>query len=364
MNHCLTVKSLSKMTIKYPKVCVASNQKVFISFYLNDKRYRLYNGKRIGIELNPNTYPSEQRLSYANVLASKVYEHLNRGGNLTMFKSQELIVGRLTDFEYVEKALRNKLKGDYSPKYKEMLQFVFNQLSNVVEADNTISSKLVSSVLDKYSSGTSFNTIKRHLNVLLNEAVRLGMERNPIKELNSRKTKAMLHKPFENIVEVLEDIKKFNVNLYRCCLITYGCLLQPHREVRELKWSDFTKELDYIKLSGSRNKSGRNRIVPVPQYVKEELQQIGFETYLFGDKLPNKDYFSTLWGRYKKQSNLLKEGQTLYSFRHSGAIDIFKRTGSLQKLQQAMGHSSLNVSLTYLRGLEIAELIEEDMLMI
>ena len=41
---------------------------------------------------------------------------------------------------------------------------------------------------------------------------------------------------------------------------------------------------------------------------------------------------------------------------HSGAIKIFKRTGSLTKLQRAMGHSSLNVSLTYLRGLK-----EEDM---
>jgi len=54
----------------------------------------------------------------------------------------------------------------------------------------------------------------------------------------------------------------------------------------------------------------------------------------------------------------------LYSFRHSGAIEIFKRTGSITKLQKAMGHSSINVSLTYLRGLEIAELKEEDMPMV
>tara|TARA_B110000879_G_C10853192_1_gene386266 strand:- start:279 stop:548 length:270 start_codon:yes stop_codon:yes gene_type:complete len=33
-------------------------------------------------------------------------------------------------------------------------------------------------------------------------------------------------------------------------------------------------------------------------------------------------------------------------------------------LQKAMGHSSINVSLTYLRGLEIAELSEEDMPMV
>ena len=67
------------------------------------------------------------------------------------------------------------------------------------------------------------------------------------------------------------------------------------------------------------------------------------------------------WRRFKSDSKLIDTNQTLYSFRHSGAIEIYKRTGSLVKLQKVMGHSSLNVSLTYLRGLEIAELTEEDM---
>ena len=75
----------------------------------------------------------------------------------------------------------------------------------------------------------------------------------------------------------------------------------------------------------------------------------------------NQDCFKTLWSRFKRQSKTLEQDQTLYSFRHSGAIEIFKRTGSITKLQKAMGHSSINVSLTYLRGLEIAELKEEDM---
>ena len=49
---------------------------------------------------------------------------------------------------------------------------------------------------------------------------------------------------------------------------------------------------------------------------------------------------------------------------NTAAIDIYTRTDSLTKLQKAMGHSSLNVSLTYLRGLEVAELTEEDMPMV
>ncbi len=67
------------------------------------------------------------------------------------------------------------------------------------------------------------------------------------------------------------------------------------------------------------------------------------------------------WSRLKRQATMIEQGQTMYSFRHSGAIEIFRRTGSLTKLQKAMGHSSINVSLTYLRGLEVSDLEVADM---
>ena len=148
--------------------------------------------------------------------------------------------------------------------------------------------------------------------------------------------------------------------------MTYGCLLRPHREIRELTWGDFSDDLKYIHLSGNRNKSGRNRIVPVPSYIRDLLIKGESQHNIFSGKTQplNKDYFKTLWSRFKRQYTIVDQGQTLYSFRHSGAIEIFKRTGSITKLQKAMGHSSINVSLTYLRGLEIAELKEEDMPMV
>ena len=68
--------------------------------------------------------------------------------------------------------------------------------------------------------------------------------------------------------------------------------------------------------------------------------------------------------RFKRFNPDVIATTTIYLFRHSGAIDIFKGTGSITKLQKAMGHSSINVSLTYLRGLEVPELKEEDMPMI
>ena len=104
-------------------------------------------------------------------------------------------------------------------------------------------------------------------------------------------------------------------------------------------------------------------MVPVPSYLREVLTPSIPKHNLFTDDLraPNPDYFKSAWGRFKKRSKLLKEGQTLYSFRHTGAIDIYKHTGSIEKLKTAMGHSNIMVSLTYLRGLDVTELKEEDM---
>ena len=113
-------------------------------------------------------------------------------------------------------------------------------------------------------------------------------------------------------------------------------------------------------------KSKRNRQVPVPLVIRKLLVRNEPCINIFsGKETPyNNDYFKTLFRRFKGLNNHIDNGVTLYSFRHSGAIEIYKRTGSLSKLQTAMGHSSLNVSLTYLRGLEIAELKEEDMPMV
>ena len=353
------------MKVKYPKVKFDSKQRIYVTFYLNNKRYRLFNGKKINCEIYPNSFPIEKRLEMGSLLAAEVYKFITSGlsfNSLIIENSNQYCVD---DMRYLTLALNNKLKGDYSKKYKSMLRFVYNKFLKETDSKN-ITSNSVNSFLNHYVLGVSYNTIKRHLNVLINEAINLGMEGFPMETIKSKKTKAKLHKPYSNIKEMLDEIKLFSENLHLCCLMTYGCLLRPHREIRELKWRDFSEDLNFINLSGNRNKSGRNRIVPVPSYVRDVLLKGEPDHNVFSGKSQplNQDYFKTLWGRFKKQTNLLEQEQTLYSFRHSGAIEIFKRTGSLTKLQKAMGHSSINVSLTYLRGLEVAELKEEDMPMV
>jgi len=353
------------MKVIYPKVKSDSENRIYIEFYQNNKRYRLFNGSKINSEIHPNSYPVSERMEMGNLLASEVYQFLLSGLTLEQLKVSNLIKPNMTDKDYLTVALNNKLKDNYTKKYKEMLQFTFKKLVEELK-DSPIQPQHIERVLDKYNSESSYNTYRLRLCSLINEAKKIGMTSNPMQGIKSKRTNAQMHKPFDNINEILKDIKAYNKQLHLCCLMTYGCLLRPHREVRELTWGDFSEDLHCIYLSGNRNKSGKNRIVPVPKYIRQILVQGDRNNNIFTNtpKPLNKDYFKTLWGRFKKQSKLLEQDQTLYSFRHSGAIEIFKRTGSITKLQKAMGHSSINVSLTYLRGLEITELKEEDMPMV
>ena len=349
------------MSVKYPKIKSDNKQRFYVVFYNNGKRYRLFNGSKINSNLYPNSYPVAKRYEIAQLLAAEVFKFISSG----LCIQDPVRVICKSDKQYLKLALDIKLKGEYSDKYKSMLRFVYDGFVSYI-TDENITSNNIKSYLNQYALGVSYNTIKRHLNVLINEARNIGMISNPMESIKAKKTKAKLHKPYKDINLILNEIKLFNDNLYLCCLMTYGCLLRPHREIRELKWSDFSDDLGYIHLSGNRNKSGKNRIVPVPIYIRELLVKGQPQHNIFTGttRTLNEDYFKTLWGRFKRGSKLLEQDQTLYSFRHSGAIEIFKRTGSITKLQRAMGHSSINVSLTYLRGLEIAELKEEDMPMV
>jgi integrase len=142
--------------------------------------------------------------------------------------------------------------------------------------------------------------------------------------------------------------------------MTYGCFLRPHEEIRLLTKKHFKAGNSEIHLAGDENKGGKVRVVYVPDYVREELEPvldgIKREDNIFSlYKIPfNETYFSKQWSRQKKallSYGLIYPNQTLYSFRHSAAIDVFRRTKDVYLVQKMMGHSSVTVTLKYLRSL-------------
>ena len=345
---------MPKNTLSYPKVCKRKDGKYYVDFKLNNKRYRLFSGRLIGSSINPNSYPAKQRYSVASDLAKQVYQFI--------VSNEYSLTKPLSTLECFDALIANKLAEPLSVNYRKTLSQLSKILREELIKKGSISTSFLDSIPLRHNNNTSFNTTRRHLNVLLNylQSRDFSIEKSNLKP---RKQKEVLHSPINNIKELLDQIQLFNHNLFLCCLLTYGCLLRPHQEIRLLKWGDFSDDLKYINLTGDKVKSKRNRIVPVPKYIREMLVKSENQNNIFsGTKEPyNKSYFSLIWRRFKRRYPTIESSITIYSFRHTGAIEIFKRTGSITKLQKAMGHSSINVSLTYLRGLEIPELNEEDM---
>lgn len=351
-------------SISYPKVYQRTDGKIEVVFYYKNKRMRLQNGKSFGIGIKPNSFPKDERYNQGQILAAEIYSKLLAGDtpNISRESTKD---DHQNDLFYLEKALIEKLKEGHSKHHRNALKLAYKRIKNQA-INGCLNVQVIENALSSYHNKTSFNTLRRNMNILCRSAVKLGMTTNPVEAVKRKKESAQLNKAIKNVSSLLAEIKAYNDNLHLCCLLTYGCLLRPHREVRELKWDDFSEDLSFIRLSGDRNKSGRNRIVPVPSYVRIILNRTQDHHNIFSNKKEpfNPDYFKGLWSKFKKRSELLEKDQTLYSFRHTGAIDVYKRTGSIEKLKTAMGHSSIMVSLTYLRGLDIAVLKEEDMPML
>lgn len=345
---------MPKNSLSYPKVRKDSNGKYFIDLTLNNKRYRLYSCKIIKSSLRPNSYPYKMRYSKAKILAEEVY--------MFLVENDYSFSKKLTNIEKFDSIVNRKLSEPLSQSYVKALRLISKRLRRELLSKGTLSNEFIDNIPLQYNNNTSYNTSRRHLNVLVNYLHENGFDIDKSK-LKTRKQEEVLHKPIKDLKTLLDEIYKFNKNLHLCCLITYCCLLRPHQEIRLLKWSDFNDDLSYLSLSGSRVKSKRNRHVPVPLVVRKLLVRKDQNINIFSSKEKpyNNDYFKTLFRRFKSVNPQVNKGVTLYSFRHTGAIEIYKRTGSLSKLQTAMGHSSLNVSLTYLRGLEVVELEESDM---
>ncbi|WP_017259505.1 tyrosine-type recombinase/integrase [Pedobacter arcticus] len=343
----------------------------YVTFYIDRKRYREYNGSKINVDLNPNLYKSyKERLKCFNQLAFEFTKAVERG-----WLPEELTLEREKKHPTFKKAiteiLREKLDSNLSIVYKRDLNQVCNSILDYLGENliNTDISKIreidIESFLNQYkSSGTYYMSKRKTTNVFFSELVRKKLlVENPVKETRPMKRIPKLHQVYdkEQLKAVLAFLEKDYPNLHFCCILTYGCFLRPHQEIRLLKKKHVNDEITKIILSASENKSRRVRTSIVPGFAQEVLKRrlegiINPETNLLSEKtFPyNESYINTQWARAKKRMlelDLLEKGHTIYSFRHTSAVNVYRKTKDIHVLQQLLQHSNMIVTVNYLRGL-------------
>jgi len=354
-------------------------KRAYITFYLNGKRIREYNGNSLNLKLFPNhalTLQAKKKIletlqfELHKALDAKEYpaENLTKKGIIceaTGFKQNEL-----TAIQLLFEVVRTKIRSDLSKTYKRDLKSIYRQFRDFMlpEEKNGLITGIPTSRLDKFlaqfgSSGTYYMNKRRNLSILFSGTGKiLDKPIKSVKQTSRRRSKAKLHKPYdkEQLRPILDYLKQHYPKLHLCCLLTYGSWLRPHEEIRLLKVENFKRGFTEVHLSGDENKGGKVRVVYIPDYIQIELEPIvsklsrtdNIISWRF--KPYNDFYFNTQWSRAWKQMyklNLVYENQTIYSFRHTAAIDVYRRTKDVYLLQKLLGHSSIVVTLKYLRSL-------------
>jgi integrase len=267
------------------------------------------------------------------------------------------------------KYLRENIAKLYANKgYRRNMLFLLSKM----EKQKGWKSKPTSEVLTKenllnllygHAQGTYFNTQRAHLVALMGKLIDIGiLKQNPMTGVSKVSAKPSKNVAFDkqqlkNLFEAMSDQYP---NLYLGCLLMYTTLLRPNKEIRSLKRKFFSDDLSMLVIPDhyTKNKNGRN--VPLSQHTIEELQKFGIhklepEDNIFGHQY-NDEYFTQVWGKFRRKNpNLIKPGQTLYSIRHTAALEIYRKTNSVQKVKIAMDHSDIVMTIKYLRSLDIFE---------
>ena len=358
------------------------NKRSYITFYFNGERTREYHGKNIGQKIEPNRAKSIEernqllkklRFELHKALDGQVYPAIT---SLDVQKDDKLSHAVLKEnkatstINLLFEAIKDKLRSDLSRTYKRDLKTIYRDFRKFMlpEELNGLITNIPTARIEKFlsqfgSSGTYYMNKRRNLGVLFSSAGRLiDKPLKSVKETQRRKSKSKLHQKYEKdqLKPILTFLKEYYPNLHICCLFTYGAWLRPHEEVRLLTAGDFKNDNTEVHLSGGENKGGKVRVVYIPDYVRKEIMPIisglNRNDNIFSKQVEpfNYSYFNTQWSRaWEKMFDLglIYEDQTIYSFRHTAAVDLYRRTKDVYLLQKLLGHSTIVVTLKYLRNL-------------
>lgn len=352
-----------------PKIVLPKKveERAYVSFYYNGKRLREYNGNRLNLNINPNQFSSTaDRNRLLNKLAFEFNKALTQGWN--PFKKE---AEKPTLKIALQIILAEKVDSNLSDFYKRNLIAVHRMFNDFLSAKelgdscDNVELYRVEDFLNQFqTSERNYINRRRCLSLFFNEMIRKDYAtHNIVNKTKTAKSKASLHVPYSDkqLKDILAYLKIHHPNLHLCCLLTYGCLLRPHHEIRLLKLKHIVRDFTQIQLSGSENKSKRVRTVYIPEYVQNELRKrlsdindSEANIFTLTAVAYNVGYFNVMWGKAKPKmikAKLLQPDQTIYSFRHTAAVNVYRKSKDLHLLQQLLQHSNMIVTLNYLRGL-------------
>lgn len=307
----------------------------------------------------------------------KVYENLNRVKDLKEKREHAELLRKAVDY-MLEKGFNPFKTPDLKPvKYWSLLQGInyykqkipdlglrkktTDSYYSFVEIFSKGFHGIANNSIEEINRNHCFNTLsslkseRKWGNSTYNNALSFGRmlfsffnqngicNHNPFKEIKPLPETKTQNQPFTN--EDWETIqKKADPDLKRFILFLYHTGTRPN-EARQLKHEHILRERKLLYVPGELSKGKKDGYVPLSERFLELYPQ--GKGVIFGTV---KNHFTLKFTALKRKLKL-RDDYTLYSTKHTRVVHMAEDGVSPYELMQFLRHTSLEVTMNYLRGL-------------
>lgn len=310
-------------TFTYPKV-KHSGGRWFIEYRLNGQRKRKY----YTIDKRPQFYGEQLARKVAKEL-----EEANRAPGLYLF---DLLPNILDEINARPATLKT---------YRFAVNVLLKYGQNVPLAE--VNRAHISRALNKAAAARSWGASSkasylRYIKAIFGAMINSGyITENPAKGIRVNAETSTRHVLLT--AEEIETIKNWClancVDLWAVCQLVYYCGLRP-AEVFKLLPQNLNSGVVYLSAASAKNKKAVTRTLPP-----------NFKGLPVGLK---HDYLYKIWRRMRTACKL-RQGVTVYSFRHTAAVRLYRANKDIKQVQFFLRHSSVAITDTYLRNLGVIE---------
>jgi integrase len=314
----------------------------------------------------------EERLNEANILLSELKtEWLKNKANSfngTLLKDMEFAI------ETRKQGKKLKTKQGYDLKFKVFAEWY--RKTNYPAMNEMAGISFMNWLSKQHSihSNTTINNYRRLLKTVFTDLVKFKvMKENPFDLTKKLPQRSTTKKWFTR--EMQSQLKRMmletgNLQLWICCMIQYYCFIRPGDEMRSLRIGNIIVDGDKWKfnLYGQSLKTVNKRHVIIPDELRSLLEPYikGFteQDYIFskegtpGKTQVGQNYFYNKHRLFMQAMNL-PEGYTLYSWKNTGAVMMYKEGVKMKYISLLMGHSSIEVTDEYFKSMGIDDVMDD-----
>jgi integrase len=211
---------------------------------------------------------------------------------------------------------------------------------------------------DKYE--TTYNNYVTKIRQML-KAIGKADLMEGIEHIRERRRPARYFQQFQ-IKRLSKAISEADPELWLFVQFIYYCFIRPN-ELRHLRAEHILIESNQIYIPGEVSKNGKSEYVSIPNAFRPKLafiKEMSPSKFLFpADRDITKPCsVNKMWLRHDKHLKKLNFGKgfTLYSWKHTGAIQAVKAGVGVKELQIQLRHHSLDQVNEYLRQMGVWDL--------